>query len=198
MKKLILILFFSSFVILSCSQEEEEFTLTVDTSTTTTNILNGVSHASCASLKDYAADPTSDLNYDVASEAVYYNGMNIEWTGTKALSIIAISMIFKNENITGGKFECSLGIEEIEALFEGDANFTSVSRTIRPIVGDEESVKIVSADGCLILCGGMTFKDPTKATLVSGTLEVYGAYYDDDTYVSTIAKTPITSFYKPR
>ena len=198
MKKLFLILFLSSFVILSCSQEEEEFTVTVDTSSTTTNILNGVSHASCSSLKDYAADPTTDLKYDVASEAVYYNGMNIEWNGNKDLYIIAISMVFKNENITGGKFECSLGIEEIEALFEGDANFSSVSRTIRPIVEGEKSVKIVSADGCLILCGGMKFKNPSKATLISGTLEVYGAYYDGDTYVSTTSRTPITSFYKPR
>ena len=198
MRKLIITLFLSSLVLLSCSQEDEEYSFTVETSTTTTNILNGVSHASCAALKDYAADPTTDLTYDVTSEAVYYNGMSLEWTGDKALSIIAVSMVFKNENLSGGKFECSLGIEEIEALFGDDQNFTALTRKVRAKLEGEDSVKVTSAEGCLVLCGGMAFKNPDKATLVTGTLEVYGAYYDDDTYVGTTARTPITSFYKPR
>ena len=200
MKKIILLLITFNFI-LSCSQEEEDYNLTVKSSSTTTNILNNVIYPSCVALKDYWADPTSELAYDVTSEAVYYKNMTMEWDGKEPLSIIAVTMYFSNPNLSGGKFECSLGADEIEALFGDDANFTAISRQIRAKTDSEtDPVKVTSLDGCMVMCGGITFKDKTKATLLSGTLEVYASYpnEDRDNLISVVGRTPISSFYKPR
>ena len=169
MNKLLLFLFslLSFATLTSCGTTNSD--LVIDFATGTSYVLPQ-GEVSCNQILTLPANGTE--TQDIQPNTLQYRNQSISFTWkntTDSVTIISIQFTFKNDNISGGEFDCLIAGDELYSIFGNFSTKTEWSGTIAA-----KTTTPVTNTTCPLTCGGFHVTDKNKPFTAMGTVSAIG------------------------
>ena len=135
-------------------------------------------------------DSASEVSTSIVPPRVQYRGVTIDWKKDSELTVVAIVLEFKNTQLSGDKYTCSVDGEALHTLFAHDSNYK------QGVIS--APAKITSNENCYLHCGGIQLKEKEpslNSVYIIGTATLLGYSTKDGLSIPIRTSTPVILGY---